>query len=218
MGDDRDRKSKSTRRKIGILLLVLAYIAYFPSMWYPVVHMKPRFKIPKLSPGILRMGVSMGYLTQQAADALTKMSNDFGEGEQVKTIWGSAKVLWNDNNALLAILIILFSLGFPILKATGMLWAQLSNNPETVNCLVDNLRILSKWQMADVFAVAMLIVMFSVTGSSPIYMEFGLGFYYYVAFNILSISASLAFPRIGRDYVSGVCRCGKGKQETVSDV
>ena len=109
--------------------------------------------------------------------------------EKKRSILGTAEDLWNFGYKLVAVLIITFSVVIPALKTLLLLSASIKTQ---------NLRLLrlsaafSKWSMADVFAIGVLIACLSANASSSesaivnFQAELHQGFYWFVAYCLLS--------------------------------
>ncbi|MCC6680564.1 MAG: paraquat-inducible protein A [Phycisphaeraceae bacterium] len=76
------------------------------------------------------------------------------------TLLTSVTGLWNSGNYILAIIIFVFSIVFPITKLTALaiVWFKRFDD-ETRNRVVFLVGVLGKWSMLDVFVCALLIVM-----------------------------------------------------------
>lgn len=109
-----------------------------------------------------------------------------------QTILETAKNLYNSNKWVIALLILLFSTVIPILKIClllGTLWGRYSTKFLFFNSL------LSKWSMADVFALAVILacMVSSGSGASSSPLVFGTvlhaGFYWFLGYSIFAIGA-----------------------------
>jgi uncharacterized paraquat-inducible protein A len=116
--------------------------------------------------------------------------------DSAKSILSTSQSLWEDGNHIVAILIVTFSIVVPALKLLLIAFAYLWQN----SILGWRLKLLSagmsKWSMADVFAIALLISFLAIKsteGRSSLVenqINFETGFYYFIGYCLLSILAS----------------------------
>jgi len=86
--------------------------------------------------------------------------------------------LWNDGSWLVAVLVLIFSILFPLLKLTIVFLAAIA--PETLVAHKSVLRhagTLSKWSMMDVLLVALVIFAAKTSGLANAFTQPGLWFY-----------------------------------------
>ena len=136
---------------------------------------------------------------QSIHPAISSMATQFLDGLTVKgqsrvysktrSILGTANDLWQSGYQLVALLIVLFSAIIPGIKTLCLLFASiLSKNRK----LLKINSILSKWSMADVFAVGVIIACLAANGTSSqsallsFQAELHSGFYWFVAYCLLS--------------------------------
>ena len=111
-----------------------------------------------------------------------------------KSILGTAQTLWHDGNPLVAFLIVFFSIFVPALKlallASSYLFKRFGKQ------LALSSGFLSKWSMADVFVMALIIAFLAIKASSgnsallQTSIELETGFYYFLGYCLLSIASS----------------------------
>jgi len=114
---------------------------------------------------------------------------------------GIIKSLFLDGSIFLGIIIFLFSVVFPILKIVLCTLAIVpfsSNGPQRKDKIIKAIGYVSKWSMADVFIVAVIIVMFKAKGFNFKFTAEA-GIYFYAISAILS---SLAIILIMRQFES----------------
>ena len=95
------------------------------------------------------------------------------------SIMEAAWQLLVDDQYLLGVVIIVFSVVFPLGKiiAAGMLWLRYRNTGETPLKWIGRLEFLGRWSCADVLIVAMAIVVAKASGIAGASMEIGLWFF-----------------------------------------
>lgn len=110
------------------------------------------------------------------------------EGEDISILSGIA-ALW-ENDKPLALIVAFFALIAPMAKTIGLAalhWGRLSERARPA------LSLLAKLAMADIFLVALSIIVVKGTGIG--YIELRWGFWLFAACVLLSLGLSLAKPR-----------------------
>ncbi len=109
--------------------------------------------------------------------------------EKKRSILGTAEDLWKSGYHLVALLIVSFSLLVPVLKL-GLLF--LAHFLKKNHKLLKLNSLLSKWSMADVFAIGILIAFLAANSSTvenailQFDAELHSGFYWFVAYCVIS--------------------------------
>jgi len=110
---------------------------------------------------------------------------------------GIIKSLFLDGSIFLGIIIFLFSVVFPTLKIALCALALIpyrNNGPQRKDKIIKTIGYVSKWSMADVFIVAVIIVMFKAKGFNFRFTAEA-GIYLYAISAILSSLAILLIMR-----------------------
>ncbi len=187
------------RLKIGIALLFVSYLLLIPGITLPVLHMTTTLDKAVLAD----MGKTAILESKEIPPFLLEMAKGMLETIHVsgvdviqntqKSILGTAGTFWENSNFLVAILIVVFSIIIPVIKGSLMALAGLVSTEKNV-CLRKVSAVLSKWSMTDVFVMALIIVFMGAnTVTSPLiqtHAEFEQGFYYFLGYCLLSITAS----------------------------
>ncbi len=113
---------------------------------------------------------------------------------QNKSIFQLIALLYSGGNFLVAIILILFSVVFPLVKLITSVFVLIHPQKLRSAKLYNRIKNLGKWSMADVFVAAIFLALFSYanmnvgidTGTATL-----IGTYFYLAFVILSISSGL---------------------------
>ena len=127
--------------------------------------------------------------------------------EQTRSIVGSVRQLYDVGSPLPATLILLFSVVVPLTKALLVAWATFMTNAAARVRTLRFVTAIAKWSMADVFAVALLIVYLAAqasqqppgVGAPPLLAftaEFGPGFYWFAAYCIFSLASQQYTARL----------------------
>lgn len=189
-------------RLLGLLLVFLAVGLLYPGVTQPVLTLKGELEKSELA----EFGIDLLAGEQedgQARSMLTMMSRMLGldqvEGrvkayENTRSIWEMSRELNASGNRLVAVMIVTFSIVVPSLKLLLQLLAfagpgDLGRRLLTVNGA------LSKWSMADVFVMAMLIAFMAGRASDHmgdlLIMDARLevGFWYFSGYCLFAIAA-----------------------------
>jgi hypothetical protein len=191
----------------GLILVALALL--YPGVTRPVLSMSGTIE----KSDVARLGVDLlageeeGSQTRQMLSAITSfMGLDRVEGQLTvydssRSIWSMARELARTGNLLVALLIMTFSVVVPAFKLCLQLVAMLAPQAALRDGLLWLNGALSKWSMADVFVMAMLIAYMAgragEQGDGMLVMQARLepGFYYFLAYCLFSVLAGLLLQR-----------------------
>lgn len=114
---------------------------------------------------------------------------------QSKSVDSIIKLLYKDNNNIIANIILAFSVILPLFKlfiTTLLLYWEKARKNKTITII---LTLIGKWSMADVFVTAIFIAYFSFhsmhMGQIETESSVLLGFYFFLSYAIVSILASI---------------------------
>ncbi len=113
-----------------------------------------------------------------------------------KGILGSISKLYADHNITVAIVILVFSVIIPFLKTISMLFVSTFEHSPFAAKVVRFFRHLGKWSMLDVFVIAILLVYLTSNNSDISRAEAEIGLYFFLAYVILSMVASLTADKM----------------------
>ncbi len=113
-----------------------------------------------------------------------------------KGILGSIAKLYQDGNLTVAGVILLFSVIVPALKTISMLFVSVYEHSPFAARIIRFFKHLGKWSMLDVFVVALLLVYLTSTHSNTSRAEAEIGLYFFLAYVLLSMIASLAADKM----------------------
>jgi paraquat-inducible protein A len=105
---------------------------------------------------------------------------------QTRSVAGAIKSLHQSGNNFVAGLILLFSILVPITKALLVIPILTVRTASASDRLYRFVRVISKWSMADVFAVGILIAFLVAKGTANLDAVAGPGFYFFVAYCLVS--------------------------------
>ncbi|MEM7036962.1 MAG: paraquat-inducible protein A [Bacteroidota bacterium] len=156
-------KHLDSRNKIGLGLLILSIVLLIPGLLNNMFTLDISISIPILGEQNLH--------------------------NETRSIMGTIGGLFENGNPTVAILILLFSVIVPFAKAVTLLVAFLLPDREKAVRLHAFVGLISKWSMADVFVVGVLIAFLSTSSQEQISAYVHSGFYFFTAYCLTSIAA-----------------------------
>jgi len=187
---------------LGFLLLVCAYGLLIPGLTQPMLTVsgtvekarlvdvgKEIFKESDDVPGLIKDLISPMLKNMRVSGTVPAFT-------KTNSILNTAKELYRNNHKPVAGLILLFSVGIPLLKAILLLGAHLPFREGVKRKLLWISSVTSKWSMADVFVVAIFVAFLAANGlkESRALVEFnselGNGFYFFLGYCLVSILAT----------------------------
>lgn len=151
----------STRNWIAFSLILLSLLCLYPGLVQDILSIKISAQLPLV--GELSL-----YESQQS-------------------ILQTIQTLDENNNRLVAFLILLFSIIVPIVKALILLMVLMTKELKHRIKWFNFVRIIGKWSMADVFVVGIFLAFLTTRSNDSIEAEIHSGFYYFLAYCIISL-------------------------------
>jgi len=193
----------------ALLLMAIAIALLYPGVSQPVLTLTGTIE----KSAVVNMGIEL--MAGDNADAhsrqmLTGISRFLGldqiQGrvtvyDNTRSIWGTVEELARTGNLAVALLIVLFSLVIPVFKLLLQAVALMPASGALRQPLLRLNAALSKWSMADVFVMAMLVAYMAGRASGQmgdlLQMEARLesGFWFFLAYCLFSIGASALVRR-----------------------
>lgn len=152
------------RNIIAVILLIASLVCLVPGLMQPVLSLKIGAALP-----------IVGTLTLH---------------ESTQSILKTVETLHENKNTLVAFLILFFSVIVPVFKAISLLAVLLVKKLRKQAGLHRFIALISKWSMADVFVVGIFIAFLSSQSNEAMQAKLGTGFYWFLAYCIISIIAS----------------------------
>jgi len=146
------------RNIIAILLILVSLACLFPGLFYPMLTIKVGADLPLV-----------GTLTVH---------------ETTQSILNTIKTLHQNDNSLVAGLILLFSVIVPIIKAILLMIVLFFKNLKSRASIYKFVAFIGKWSMADVFVVGVLLAFMATSSEDSIHAALHEGFYYFLAYCI----------------------------------
>lgn len=159
------RLSTKTRNIVAFILIIASLICLYPGLTKAILSIKIGAQLPLV-----------GTLTLH---------------ESTQSILNTIDTLYKNDNTLVAGLILLFSVLVPVLKAVCLLLILLLKKWNGKARLHKFVAIISKWSMADVFVVGVLLAFLATRSDDNIEAVLHSGFYWFLAYCLISIAASL---------------------------
>ena len=153
------------RNIIALGLIIISLICLFPGLLQPMLSIKIATTLPIV--GKLELYDSI----QSVLDAI--------------------RTLHENDNTLVAFLILFFSVMVPIIKAVLLLVILLFKGITQKKSIHRFVSFISKWSMADVFVVGVFLAYLATNSDDSINAELHSGFYYFLSYCIISIIAVL---------------------------
>ena len=186
----------------SLFLLIVAYAMLIPGLTEPVLHIVTTLDKAELAAigkdAIIQNANLPDFLMPMAIELINsvEVTGTVIIHDSAKSIIATSQTLWDDGNRLVAVLIVTFSVVVPALKLLLVVFSYMWKNSMLGWRLKLISSTMSKWSMADVFAVAMLISFLAIKsteGTSALVenqISFEIGFYYFIGYCLLSILAS----------------------------
>ncbi len=143
-----------------------------------------------VSIGLLIPGLIMNILRIDITASFFIDINLFNEG---RSVLGTLESLWQSGAGLAFFLILIFGLLVPLGKSVIIIYLLLTKTPAQKWSRL--LASISKWAMADVFAVSILIAFLGANAMSHTKATLEPGFYFFTAYVLLSALIVSLLPK-----------------------
>lgn len=199
------------KKVLGVLLILCAYAMLYPGLTQPILTVSGTVEKSKLvdvgkqliqdSPNTPSFVNNMVDMVVQSLD----VSGTVNAFDKTRSIIGTAQELYNNGHMPVALLIVVFSVGVPTLKALLLLVLNISMQDKTRSALLVVSNAISKWSMADVFVIAIFIAYLAGNGiqESRGLVDFkatlGVGFWYFLGYCLISILGTQILSSALRD-------------------
>jgi hypothetical protein len=198
------------KRKLLTIALIIAALGFlYPGITQPVLSLSGTVENSRIA----ELGITM--IAGEDADDRTRqflssMSAFLGfdriEGQmevysRSRSIWGTVAALASTGNLLVALLIVTFSVVIPCFKLLLQSASLFITRVDFRRPLLWLNASLSKWSMADVFVMALLVAFLAGSAADQtgdiltMHARLGPGFYYFLAYCLFSIVAGIMLSR-----------------------
>jgi hypothetical protein len=197
------------RRLLALLLFVIALGLLYPGVTQPVLTLTGTIEKSALA----ELGIEMlagDEADSQTRQMLSAISSFLGfneiEGQleayhNTRSIWGTVEELAETGNLPVALLIVFFSLVIPLFKLLLQLVSLALGDGALRRSVLWLNASLSKWSMADVFVMGLLVAYMAGSASGQmgdmLTMHAALepGFYYFLAYCLFSVAAGMVLMK-----------------------
>ena len=152
------------RNITALVLIVISLICLYPGLTFPILSIHVGAKLPIVGTIDLH--------------------------DSTQSIMKTIHTLRDNNNAIVANLILFFSIIIPVLKALILLVILFFKKIKHRVLLHKIVKVISKWSMADVFVVGVFLAYLATRSDDNIDAQLHTGFYYFLAYCLISITAS----------------------------
>ena len=153
----------SVRNKISLFLIIISLICLYPGLTNPILTLEIGAELPLV-----------GKMTFY---------------ERTQNIVETIETLFKENNELVAVLILFFSIVVPLLKAIILLMVLFFKQIKKRLNLYRFVYAIGKWSMADVFVVGVFLAYLATQSNEGIHAELEDGFYYFTAYCLISLAS-----------------------------
>ena len=191
---------------MGFAVLALAFVLLIPGITRPILILKGSVEKADLielgkelvttSPNIMPMIGSMAVKLMDTLDT----EGEIPAYEKQRSILGTVGELFDSRHYFVGFLVMLFSVVIPVSKAALMVTATLAKKASWGPGLLRFSKLISKWSMADVFVIAIVVAFLAANASQDsgelfsLQAEFGSGFYFFLGYCLLSILSAQLLP------------------------
>lgn len=197
------------RKLITLVLMLVALGLLYPGITQPVMTLSGTVEKSRIA----ELGVEM--IAGQDADSQTRqmlsaISSFLGfdqiEGDlqvytSTRSIWGTVESLARSGHLPVAFLIVFFSLVIPAFKLLLQATSLFISRADFRGPLLWLNATLSKWSMADVFVMGLLVAFLAGSATDQtgdileMHASLGAGFYYFLAYCLFSVAAGSILQR-----------------------
>ncbi len=183
----------------GVLLLVCAYFLLLPGLTQPMLSVSgtvEKTKLVDVGRALIKDSPNTPSMVNNLVDMVVESLDVQGTVQafdKTRSILATAQELQANGHLPVAILIVLFSVVVPLVKALILLAMLLPVSVSLRRGLLWVSNAISKWSMADVFVIAIFIAFLAGNGieESRGLVDFeaslGVGFWYFLSYCLLSI-------------------------------
>ena len=186
------------RSKLSVLTMLVALSLLIPGIYQPMLSLSGTVdKQAMVEIGMQTLAEDpnvpdiMVSLTEQLVSQLD-LSGEIPAYSKTRSIIGTIQELFDAEQWLVGFLIALFSIIVPLVKVLLMLLAKLVTLKYAAmsNAII---RVISKWSMADVFVVGIIVAYLAANATREteelftLTASFGEGFYYFLGYCLLSV-------------------------------
>ncbi len=159
----------SARNVIALVLILASLACLYPGLFFDMLTIKVSKELPILG--------------------------QFDLYEATQSILQTIETLFEDDNHLVAWLILIFSVVVPVTKVLLLLVVLLTSHHSLNRGLLNFVSAIGKWSMADVFVVSIFMAFLASKSNDAISATLHSGYYYFTAYCLLSILGTQLIKR-----------------------
>ncbi|HIA07955.1 MAG TPA: paraquat-inducible protein A [Chromatiaceae bacterium] len=198
--------ARPMRSKIGLLVLLLAYVLLVPGLTQPMLSLTgtvDKAEMMELGKETILSNENLNNMIKSMAAGLIDRMDVQGEVpayQKTRSILGTVQELFNAHQYFVGFAIMMFSVIIPVLKGILVIMVHLRREGRLRSMGINVSNLISKWSMADVFLVAIIVAYMATNATQhteqlfSLTAEFGTGFYYFLAYCLLSILSVQLMP------------------------
>lgn len=183
----------------GVLLLIIAYGLLYPGLTQPMLSVAgtvPKAELVEVGKQMIQESPNTPSLVNNLVDMVVDgldVSGTINAFDKTRSILGTAHELYANGHLPVAVLIIVFSVVVPLIKALILLAILLPVSDKIRGVLLWVSNAISKWSMADVFVIAIFIAYLAGNGIQEnrglvdFEASLGIGFWYFLGYCLVSI-------------------------------
>jgi len=184
---------------LGVLLLICAYGMLYPGLTLPMLSVSgtvPKAELVEVGKQLIIDGPNTPSMITNLVNMVVgglDVSGTINAFDKTRSIIGTAQELHANGHLPVALLIVLFSVVVPLIKALVLLAVLLPVSDKARHILLTISNSISKWSMADVFVIAIFVAYLAGNGiqESRGLVDFeaslGVGFWYFLGYCLVSI-------------------------------
>jgi Paraquat-inducible protein A len=190
------------RKLLTLVLIAVALCLLFPGVTQPVLTLSgtvEKSRIAELGIGMIAGEEADSQTRQMLAAISSFLGFDQIQGQlevyhSTRSIWGTVDSLARTGNLPVAFLIVFFSLVIPVFKLLLVAASTIIPQAELRRPLLWLNAALSKWSMADVFVMGLLVAFMAGSASDQtgdmltMHASLGNGFYYFLGYCLFSVA------------------------------
>ncbi len=142
--------------------------------------------------GLLFPGLTQEMLTISASIKFLAFEKEIMR--ESRSILSTVEQLWKNGDVWIAFIIFLFSVLIPFLKIILVAVATIRRESGLGQKVLDFVKLIGKWSMADVFVVAIFVAYMSGNANSNLQAKLEPGFYWFLGYCLCSL-VSLQFMK-----------------------
>jgi hypothetical protein len=190
------------KTSLGVLLLIGAYCLLYPGLTQPMLSVSgtvEKTRLVEVGRQLIQESPNTPSLVSGLVDMVVdrlEVSGSVDAFDKTQSIIGTARELYINGHRPVAVLIVLFSMVVPLVKALILLGMLLPVSRSVQRAMLWTSNAISKWSMADVFVIAIFIAFLAGNGIQEnrglvdFQATLGNGFWFFLGYCLVSIAGT----------------------------